>query len=259
LKSASTETHLVLIPSYNTGPVLLSTVMDALRHWPVVWVVVDGSTDGSDRPLADLCKSQSGLHVIYRAQNGGKGAAVFDGLQVAAAQNFTHVLVMDADGQHPVQSIAEFMRISKQNRGAMVLGAPRFDTSAPRIRVIWRKMSNVLTRLETAAAISDSLFGFRVYPLADLLSVMRASPWMRGFDFDPEAIVRLSWRGIAAINQPAPVRYFAPADGGISHFRYGRDNFLLAAMHARLLAARIAHALRTSAKPLVALSHGAID
>ncbi len=40
-------THLVLIPSYNTGPRLAVTVEEALVQWSPVWVVVDGSTDGS--------------------------------------------------------------------------------------------------------------------------------------------------------------------------------------------------------------------
>lgn len=246
---APAETHLVLIPSYNTGKALLPTVQDALRHWPLVWVVVDGSTDGSDTALADLCRSQPGLHVIHRQHNGGKGAAVFDGLREAAAQNFTHVLIMDADGQHPARSIPEFMLISKQNSIAMVLGVPRFDASAPRIRVIWRQLSNFLTRLETLRPLPDSLFGFRVYPVAPLLAVMAQNKRMRGFDFDAEALIRLSWRGVPSIDLPAPVRYFARAEGGVSHFRYGRDNVLLATMHARLLALSL----------FQLLSHRAVD
>ena len=89
--------------------------------------------------------------------------------------------------------------------------------------------------LETLyAGIQDSLFGFRVYPIAPLIAVMRQTRWMRRFDFDAEAVVRLSWRGIPVINLPAPVRYFAPAEGGISHFHYWRDNVLLTSMHLRL-------------------------
>lgn len=57
---------------------------------------------------------------------------------------------------------------------------------------------------------------------------------MRRFDFDPEAAVRLSWLGVRAVNLPIPVRYFTPAEGGVSYFRYGWDNALLAWMHARL-------------------------
>ena len=37
------------------------------------------------------------------------------------------------------------------------------------------------------------------------------------------------------MNLPAPVRYFRPEEGGVSHFNYLRDNLLLTWMHSRLL------------------------
>ncbi len=224
--------HLVVIPSYNSGPRLVETVRAARAEWAAVWVVVDGSTDGSAAALAD----EGQLRVIRRAQNGGKGAAVLDALYLAATTGFTHALVMDADGQHPASSIRKFMAVSEAHPDAMVLGVPQFGRDAPAIRVGGRRISNWLARLETGEAnIGDSLFGFRVYPIGKLLPIMRDSRRMRRFDFDPEAVVRLSWAGVPAINLPVPVRYLRPEQGGISHFRYGRDNLLLANMHARLV------------------------
>ena len=70
--------------------------------------------------------------------------------------------------------------------------------------------------------------------IAPLRSVMRHQPWMRHFDFDPEAVVRLRWRGVKPVNLPAPMRYFRVEEGGVSHFRYLRDNLLLTWMHTRL-------------------------
>lgn len=63
---------------------------------------------------------------------------------------------------------------------------------------------------------------------------MHSQRWMRRFDFDPEAAVRMSWRGVRIINMPATVRYFCADEGGVSHFRYLRDNVLLTWMHTRL-------------------------
>jgi hypothetical protein len=68
-----------------------------------------------------------------------------------------------------------------------------------------------------------------------LLEVMQAGRWMRRFDFDPEAAVRLAWRGVPPLNVAAPVRYLRPEEGGVSHFRYWRDNVLLTWMHFRLM------------------------
>jgi glycosyltransferase involved in cell wall biosynthesis len=228
-------THLVLIPSYNPGPHLAETVRTARAHWDPVWVVVDGSTDGSAALLADLARADAGLRVLVRARNGGKGAALLEGLDAALAAGYTHALTMDSDGQHPAQCIAAFMAASCAAPEAMILGAPVFDASAPRIRLRGRRIANWFTNLETLwAGIADTLFGFRVYPIAPLVAVMRRTHWMRHFDFDAEAVVRLSWRGVPVRNLPAPCRYFTAAQGGVSHFHYWRDNVLLTWMYTRL-------------------------
>jgi glycosyltransferase involved in cell wall biosynthesis len=211
------------------------TVREALAHWNPGWVVIDGSTDDSRARLEEMAQREPGLELIVLARNRGKGAAVLAGVRAAAARGFTHALTMDSDGQHPAGHIGEFMRVSQAHPECMVLGRPRFDASAPSLRVKGRRISNWWANLETLwAGIGDSLFGFRVYPIAPLVAVMRRQPWMRRFDFDAEAVVRLCWRGVAPLNLDAPVRYFRPDEGGVSHFNYWRDNALLSWMHFRL-------------------------
>jgi glycosyltransferase involved in cell wall biosynthesis len=231
----SSKTHLVLIPSYDTGEKVFETVRDARRFWEPVWVVVDGSTDGTAERLKALAAADPGLRVFVLACNQGKGAAVLHGLRAAVAQGYSHVLTMDADGQHPADRIPLFMQTSVAQPDALVLGRPMFDASAPKLRVVGRRVSNWWANLETLwAGIGDSLFGMRVYPAAALRAVMERQRWMRRFDFDVEAAVRLVWRGARPINLPAPVRYFRPEEGGVSHFNYLRDNALLTWMHTRL-------------------------
>ena len=232
----ASRTHLLLIPSYNTGPQVYTTVRAARAHWNPVWVVTDGSTDGTPEGLHDMAATDSGLKLLALPVNAGKGAAVLHGLQAARSQGFTHALTMDSDGQHPAELIAAFMQASLQQPDAMVLGRPVFDASAPLLRVRGRRVSNWWTNLETlGAGIDDSLFGFRVYPIDALIAVIRRQPWMRRFDFDTEAVVRLAWRGVRPINLAAPVKYLTAEEGGVSHFRYGRDNALLTWMHLRLM------------------------
>jgi glycosyltransferase involved in cell wall biosynthesis len=233
----ASATHLVLIPSYNPGPMVFETVRGALAHWSPVWVVVDGSDDGTPEGLLAMARETPGLRVIVREKNGGKGAAVLAGCEAAAREGFTHVLTMDSDGQHPAVDIPAFMAASMAQPRALILGNPVFDESAPRIRVNGRKLSNLWANVETlGSGIGDSLYGFRIYPIADLVDEMRKQGWMRRFDFDPEAVVRLVWRGLPPVNIPSPVRYLRPDQGGVSHFNYLRDNVLLTWMHARLLA-----------------------
>jgi hypothetical protein len=161
---------------------------------------------------------------------------VLHGLKAARDAGFTHALTMDSDGQHPAELIPAFMQASLDRPDAMVLGRPVFDASAPLLRVRGRRVSNWWTNLETlGAGIDDSLCGFRVYPIVPLIAVMRGQRWMRRFDFDTEAVVRLAWRGVTPLNLAAPVRYLTSEQGGVSHFKYGRDNLLLSWMHTRLM------------------------
>jgi len=236
MPAPSATTHLVLIPSYNTGPKVYETVSAARAHWTPVWVVVDGSTDGTAQGLQRMAQEDAGLKVIVLAHNQGKGAAVLAGLTAAKLAGYTHALTMDSDGQHPSDLIPTFMQQSQRRPETMVLGKPVFDASAPLLRVRGRKVSNGWTNLETlAAGVGDSLYGFRVYPIEALMAVMHRQPWMRRFDFDTEAVVRLAWRGVKPVNIDAPVRYLTAAEGGVSHFKYVRDNALLTWMHTRLM------------------------
>jgi len=230
------SSHLVLIPSYNPGAQVYATVRAAREQWTPVWVVVDGSSDGSADGLQEMAARDPGLRVLLLPENCGKGAAVLHGLDAAAAAGYTHALTMDSDGQHPADLIPSFMAASQQNPAAMILGKPVFDADAPALRVQGRKISNGWANLETLwAGIGDSLYGFRVYPIEPLRQVMRGQRWMRRFDFDPEAVVRLCWRGVRPLNLPAPVKYLAASEGGVSHFNYLRDNTLLTWMHIRLM------------------------
>jgi glycosyltransferase involved in cell wall biosynthesis len=229
---------LILIPSYNTGPILRETVAGALGgHAAPVWVVIDGSSDGS----ADLIENLAGpanpqLRILKLAVNSGKGAALLHGLRLALEEGFTHILTMDADGQHPAAHLPTFLEISAANPAAMVLGRPVFDASAPALRVAGRKISNFWANLETLGwGIDDSLFGMRLYPARQLLEALESTRFARRFDFDPEIAVRLAWAGVPAINLATPVRYPRKEEGGVSQFRYLRDNTLLTWMHFRLL------------------------
>ncbi|MFX6035680.1 glycosyltransferase family 2 protein, partial [Acinetobacter baumannii] len=90
--------------------------------WDPVWVVVDGSDDGTAEELLSLARQDPGLRVLIRPRNGGKGSAVLDGAMAALSAGFTHILTMDSDGQHPADRIADFMATSAANPAAMVLG-----------------------------------------------------------------------------------------------------------------------------------------
>jgi peptidoglycan/xylan/chitin deacetylase (PgdA/CDA1 family) len=230
------QTHLVIIPSYNTGAKLAETVKQALARWQPVWVVLDGCTDGSVPAVAKMDGFENGLRVITLERNSGKGAAVLHTLLAASREGFTHALVFDADGQHSASHISRFMEASQKNPDAMILGVPQFAADAPASRRHGRLVGNWWANLETFwGGIEDSLFGFRVYPIQESVRILQSIRGARRFDFDTELAVRLFWAGVPPVNLPAPVQYFKTTEGGTSHFHYLRDNLLLIRRHTLLV------------------------
>lgn len=229
------RTHLVLLPSYDSGPMLARVAEAVAARWRPVWIVVDASTDGSAETLDPLLARDPHVRRIVLPENAGKGGAVLAGLQLARAAGFTHALVMDADGQHSVEAVAPFLERSRREPEAMILGEPIFGPDAPPERVQGRRVGNWWANLATLwGGLHDSLFGFRVYPIAPTVEILESIRTARRFDFDTEVAVRLYWRGVRPINLPVPVCYPSREAGGTTHFRYLRDNLLLASTHARL-------------------------
>ncbi len=223
----------VLIPSYNSGDLLRQTLAGVLEVWEDVFVVIDGSTDGSDAGIEELAGQRTEGDPTAGEQ--GKGSAVLAGITRAEEEGFTHALAMDSDGQHPAGHVARFMEEGRKFPEALVLGEPVFEADAPALRVQGRRVSNWWANLETCWwGIHDSLFGMRLYPIAPLRKVFSETGFARRFDFDPEVAVRLCWEGVPVINLKTPVKYLTTEEGGISQFRYLRDNTLLTGMHVRL-------------------------
>lgn len=229
---------ILVIPTYNTGILLAETIRIALTTTLPVLVVIDGSTDSSDKIFASPEFAENPLLTIIRfPRNRGKGSAILAAARQSLHLGYTHVLCMDADGQHPISHVPAFLQISQTYPQAAVFGRPQFDESAPCIRVQGRKISNFFANLESLGwGIDDSLFGMRLYPISSLLAAFKDTRFARRFDFEPEIAVRLAWLRTPLINLPTPVRYIPKEEGGVSQFKYFRDNALLTFMHARLLA-----------------------
>jgi glycosyltransferase involved in cell wall biosynthesis len=228
--------HCVIIPSFNSGDLLKKTVLEALQYWERLIVVDDGSTDGSFDGLCGWQQSNQGLTILMHDRNMGKGAAVITGMNHALENGFTHAAVFDADGQHAAADLRRFIDQSRLHPEAMILGVPIFDEDAPTLRVKGRLVGNWWTNLETLwGGVRDSLYGFRVYPIEQSLQIMRSIQGGRRFDFDTQLAVRLYWKGIPPLNLHTPVTYKKKTQGGVSHFKYIRDNLLLVYVHTQLV------------------------
>jgi hypothetical protein len=155
-----------------------------------------------------------------------------DGFKAALAQGFSHAIQLDADGQHDVNAIPQFLAASKEQPDALILGQPLFDASVPKSRLYGRKITNFWITINTLSnAIGDGMCGFRLYPLAAVQQLISTKTLAQRMDFDIEIGVRLYWQGVNVVNLPTSVSY--PLDG-VSHFKLWEDNVMISKAHARL-------------------------
>lgn len=222
----------VVIPVYNHGDAIGAVVAAVRAHDLAVILVDDGSEAGCAAVLAALAASDTAIDRVRLDRNQGKGGAMMAGFRRAALLGYSHVLQIDADGQHDTADIPAFLEHSRQQPAALICGCPIFDESVPKSRLYGRYATHIWVWINTwSFAIRDSMCGFRVYPLPAVLALIDSVSIGRRMDFDVEIAVRLYWRGMAVVNQPTRVRY--PLDG-VSHFDLWRDNLRITAMHTRL-------------------------
>jgi glycosyltransferase involved in cell wall biosynthesis len=220
------------IPIHDHGSTIAG-VVESLAPFGLSCIVVDdGSGEATGREIDLLELRHSWVEVERHDRNLGRGAALRTAYRAAARRGMTHVVQIDADGQHAAADVPRLLEAAYAHPEALVLGAPIFDESAPWHRLYGRKLSQAIVRLETlSTSVHDPLCGFRCIPLAATLEVLDRVRTGDRMDFDPELIIRLVRTGVPVVNVPTAVRY---PENGISHFRLVRDNARIAWAYIRL-------------------------
>ncbi len=224
--------YCIIVPVYNHAEAI-QQVVKQLKPLQLPCILVnDGSSVECSEVLQQLARQHDWVILLNRPQNGGKGAAVIDGLRWAIDNGYSHALQIDADGQHHLADIPRFIDTSKNHPHRLILGQPVFGREVPKKRLYGRQFTNLWIHINTLSlAIADGMCGFRCYPLAAVKTVLDSATLGLRMDFDIEIVVRLYWQGLDVINLPTPVYY--PLDG-VSHFKMLQDNLLISKKHAQL-------------------------
>ncbi|WP_345797001.1 glycosyltransferase [Castellaniella sp. MT123] len=222
----------IVIPCYNHGA-SLPAVLDRLAAFGLhCFIVDDGSELATRVRINALDRQHAWVTALHLPTNQGKGGAVLHGFQAARQAGYQHALQIDADGQHEIDDIPRLLAEARRHPDALVSGQPVYDESIPKARRYGRYLTHVWVWIETLSLqIRDAMCGFRVYPLAPVLSLVQRVPMGRYMDFDPEVMVRLYWEGVPVRFVPTRVIY---PEGGLSNFDAVRDNVRISWMHTRL-------------------------
>lgn len=222
-----------IVPTYGHVRVLPQIVETLVANGLPVVIVDDGNPPELAEQIAHLGHDTNRVTVIRRPQNGGKGAAMKTGFKAAGDLGWSHALQVDADGQHDLTVIANALALCRDHPEAVICGVPVYDASIPKGRKIGREITHFWVRIETLSReISDSMCGFRIYPLADALHVIQREYIGDRMDFDTDIIVHLNWRGLRCHELPVNVIY---PEENTSNFRMLLDNVRISLMHTRLV------------------------
>ena len=199
----------VVIPAYNEAMSIASVVRDlaAAAAWHEILVVDDGSSDGTGPQAA-----AAGARVLRHPYNKGNGAAVKTGIRHATG---THVLIVDADGQHHASDAARL--VSHLDAYELVVGARSTRTQANTARRLGNAVLNRLASYLTERHIPDLTSGFRAARRECLVEFLHLLP--NGFSTPTTTTLAFMKAGYSV--------HFEPVDAarreGSSKIRLGAD------------------------------------
>jgi len=217
---------IIVIPVYNHHKTLKDVVLRTLEIHDTVMVVNDGSTDRSAKAIDGLP-----IHVIHHTVNQGKGAAILSAAKAARSFGMTHMITIDADGQHDPGDILHFLPYLKTKPLSIIVGKRKLgNTNAPGLSEFGKHFSNFWFRLQTGISLKDTQSGFRAYPL-DVFEGLKLRE--KRFPFETEVLVKAAWAGITFQEVDITV-YYPPAEERISHFHVFTDNLQISLLNTRL-------------------------
>ena len=223
--TASVSRVAIVIPVYNHAPFVRGVVEKALSVHDCVIVVDDGSTDGVVEALAGL-----DVRLLRHGTNKGKGTAIKAGADEAERLGMTHIVTIDADGQHDPEDFRKFLPVIYGDPTAIVVGVRSFDCHAPGLSLFGRRFSNFWLRLQTGLSAGDTQSGFRAYPVAIFRHLRLRET---GYAFEVEVLVKAAWAGIPLKETAVRVSY-PPPEERVSHFSLFKDNLRLTRLNTRL-------------------------
>ena len=217
---------LVAVPVYNHASTLRAVVLGLLERHPHVLVVDDGSDDLEPEVLAGLP-----VRMVRHGRNRGKGAAIRTAALEARRQGMSHIVTIDADGQHDPADLPLFLEAVAADPLAVIVGARDFNTeNVPGSSRFGRAFSNFWLRVQTGVILSDVQSGYRAYPLI-VLENLRCTE--NRYSFEVEVLVRASWAGFRLREVNIRVHY-PPKGERVSHFRAFMDNARISFLNTRL-------------------------
>ena len=217
----------VIVPTYNNPNTIKKVAFDVVENGYELIIVDDGSDEIIENLFLDDEKKNT--HFVRHGINSGKGEAIVSGVKKAKELGYSHAVSIDGDGQHLASEIYKLTDVYKD--GEILIGARNFDLEhVPNGSKFGRWFSNFWACWDTGFEITDSLSGFRIYPVSILDLPIKTSR----FDWEMEVLVRHADNG-GAISEVVIECYYPTPEERVSHFKKFGDTIAIVWVHIQIL------------------------
>ena len=190
--SYASDSHLVIIPTYNEIDNIEEFIIQISNFDVSVLIVDDNSPDGTGKVVEDITKINKKINLMKRNEKLGLGSAYRDGFKWGLDKGYSYLLEMDADFSHRFEDLVKILEASSS--ADMIIGSRYIEEGGS---IGWdtrRKMlssfANKLSKFLLKTKINDMTSGFRCYSNKALLEISYATTKSDGYAFQVEMSAR---------------------------------------------------------------------
>jgi dolichol-phosphate mannosyltransferase len=212
----------VLIPTYNERDNLPGIVARVRASVPAadVFVLDDGSPDGTGQVADDLAAADPQVHVVHRTSKEGLGKAYLAGFAIVLERGYDAAVEMDADGSHLPEQLPSLLAALP---GADVVIGARWVKGGevrnwPARRKVLSVGANIYTKVLLGMSVNDATAGYRVYRSSALRTMGLQGVESQGYCFQIDLTLRAIRAGLTVVEVPIT---FVEREVGVS--KMGRD------------------------------------
>ena len=212
----------VLVPTYNERDNLSGIVARVRASVPAadVFVLDDGSPDGTGQIADDLASGDAQVHVVHRTAKEGLGKAYLAGFDIVLERGYDAAVEMDADGSHLPEQLPSLL--AALGEADVVIGARWVKGGEVRNWPVRRKVlsvgANLYTKVLLGMSVNDATAGYRVYRASALRAMGLRGVESQGYCFQIDLTLRAVRAGLTVVEVPIT---FVEREVGVS--KMGQD------------------------------------
>jgi dolichol-phosphate mannosyltransferase len=190
--SYASDSHLVIIPTYNEIDNIEEFIIQLSNFNVSVLIVDDNSPDGTGKVVDEITKINKKINLMKRNEKLGLGSAYRDGFKWGLDKGYSYLLEMDADFSHRFEDLVKILEASSS--ADMIIGSRYIEEGGSIGWDIRRKMlssfANKLSKFLLKTKINDMTSGFRCYSNKALSEINFATTKSDGYAFQVEMSAR---------------------------------------------------------------------